>query len=213
DKYSDLEDILQRWCLASGAKFNMEKTEILPIGMKDHHAAVVQDRKLNALDVPWSEQVMVAQDGNPIRTLGAWIGNEIEYLASWKLILSKIEKHLARWNTCHSTLNGKHLIVQMVIGGMSQFLTKAQEMPKMIEKVIMKLIKDFISPIGLGRPEQPTWKGGINLLNISTQNKAIEITWLRVYMNMSKSQPAWAFVMDSIINVLNPNGITDSADI
>jgi len=36
DKYSDLENILNEWCLALGAKFNMDKTEIIPIGSKTH---------------------------------------------------------------------------------------------------------------------------------------------------------------------------------
>jgi hypothetical protein len=34
DRYSDLEEILSRWCTASGAKFNLEKTEIIPIGSR-----------------------------------------------------------------------------------------------------------------------------------------------------------------------------------
>lgn len=36
DKYKDLERILSKWCLASGAKFNMDNTEIIPIGSKTH---------------------------------------------------------------------------------------------------------------------------------------------------------------------------------
>jgi len=36
DHYSDLEHILQIWCKVSRAKFNLEKTEIIPIGTKEH---------------------------------------------------------------------------------------------------------------------------------------------------------------------------------
>jgi hypothetical protein len=50
DKYSDLEKILKHWYLASGTRFNMEKTEILPIGTKTHQDEVIRNRKLNALD-------------------------------------------------------------------------------------------------------------------------------------------------------------------
>ena len=42
DKYSDLENILQKWCLASGAKFNLEKTEIIPIGTETHRGRLTQ---------------------------------------------------------------------------------------------------------------------------------------------------------------------------
>ena len=36
DRYDTLEYILTRWCRTSGAKFNVEKTEVIPIGTKQH---------------------------------------------------------------------------------------------------------------------------------------------------------------------------------
>lgn len=219
DRYSDLEDILKKWCLASGAKFNLEKTEVLPIGTKTHRENVVADRKLNAHDNPWTEQIRIARDGNPIRTLGAWIGNEINNVTTWEPVLGKIEKTLKRWNLCHPSLDGKRLIVQMVIGGMTQFLTKAQGMPKSIETALKKTICTFIweerrnSPIGIAHLERPISEGGLDLLNISARNEAIKITWIKEYMDLTRSRPAWAYTTDAIINTLKPNGIRDNNDI
>ncbi|KIK38569.1 hypothetical protein CY34DRAFT_60764, partial [Suillus luteus UH-Slu-Lm8-n1] len=165
DRYADLEEILNNWCTASGAKFNLEKTEILPIGSKTHRERVLTQRKLNNLDNPWNESVKIAKDGSPIRTLGAWIGNDIEQVTTWEPILEKIEKNLNRWNLCNPSLDGKRLIVQMVVGGMTQFLTKAQDMPKSIEMAITKKIRTFIwnerktPPISLKRLERPTEEG------------------------------------------------------
>ena len=42
DKYYDLEYILTKWCLASRVKFNLEKTEIISIGMKAHQKRLIQ---------------------------------------------------------------------------------------------------------------------------------------------------------------------------
>ncbi|KAG2336709.1 hypothetical protein BDR05DRAFT_978714 [Suillus weaverae] len=140
DKYSDLKEILDDWCTASGTKFNMEKTEVLPIGTKMHREQVVLQRKLNELDEPWPESVCIAKDGNPICTLGAWVRNKVEQATSWELVLQKIETHLKRWSLCHPSLDGKRLIIQMLIGRMTQFLTKAQGMPKSIEATITKKI-------------------------------------------------------------------------
>jgi hypothetical protein len=39
---------------------------------------------------------------------------------------------------------GRKLIVQAVVGGQTQFLTKAQGMPATVEKALTKLIRDFI---------------------------------------------------------------------
>ena len=41
DRFDDAERILNHWCKASGAKFNIEKTEIIPIGTRNHRSAVV----------------------------------------------------------------------------------------------------------------------------------------------------------------------------
>lgn len=53
----DLEEILQPWCRASRAKFNLEKTENLPIGSKNFRAVVAMRRTLNEADQPWSEEI------------------------------------------------------------------------------------------------------------------------------------------------------------
>jgi hypothetical protein len=78
---------------------------------------------------------------------------------SWEPVLEKIEQNFKRWNMCNPSLDSKHLIVQMIIGGMTQFLTNAQGMPKSIETAITKEIRTFIwnecrsPPISLTRLE------------------------------------------------------------
>lgn len=79
DNFSDLNDILQCWCNASGAKFNTSKTEVIP----------------NSIDI--------AKDGKATRILGAWIGNGVEEQAVWSPILDKIEDSLKRWEKWHPT--------------------------------------------------------------------------------------------------------------
>ena len=50
DKMDDVQNILDIWCQASGAKFNIEKTEIIPIGTPEHRNQVITTRKLNPND-------------------------------------------------------------------------------------------------------------------------------------------------------------------
>jgi hypothetical protein len=64
---------------------------------------------------------------------------------------------------------------------MTQFLTKAQGMPKNIKQAITKIIRNCIwneaksSPISLEQVYQPQEEGGINLLGIKSRNEAEEI--------------------------------------
>ena len=40
DRYDDVTKLLDKWCEVSGANFNKEKTEIIPIGCKAHRTRV-----------------------------------------------------------------------------------------------------------------------------------------------------------------------------
>ena len=192
DKYSDLEKLLTVWCKASGAKFNLEKTEIIPIGSTAHRERVYNSRKLHEEEAPLRREIRITKDSEPTRVLGAWIGNKVDQTQPWSPIIDKIQERLKQWAVANPTLDTKRLIIQMIVGGMTQFLTKAQGMPGTIMKTIQSVIRSFIwnsdrSPPGLGLQQlmKPKKEGGINLLDIETRNQVIELTWLKSYLQLS----------------------------
>jgi hypothetical protein len=100
---------------------------------------------MNLDQQPIPQNIHIVKDGEPVRILGAWMGNQINSADPWTKTLEKITRSLHQWNKGHPTLKGRQLIVQMVVGGMTQFLTKAQgEMPPDIESKIIKMIRAFI---------------------------------------------------------------------
>jgi len=136
---------LDKWCKVSGARFNIEKTEIIPIGTKSHRKTVADNRKINAQDNnPLPQKIRIAHNGEAVRILGAWIGNVVNNLAPWEPILNAIKTKLNQWEKAHLTLNGKHIIIQVIMGGHTQFLAKAQGMPTHIEDALMNIMSTFI---------------------------------------------------------------------
>ena len=211
---------LDDWCKVSGAKFNIEKTEIVPIGTPEHRQKMIDTRKLNANDqIPIDERIKIAEEKEAIRILGAWIGNNNDEATPWEPILDKINKTLERYKKSHPTLHGKRLITQMIIGGCTQFLTQAQGMPKHIEDELTKVIRNFIwddsvvPRIALDYLYYPTKEGGLDLLDIKARNEAIEIIWLKAYLNMSPNRPTWAKITDIIIDAAAPPGYNAQARI
>ena len=173
DSLDDTQRALNQWCKVSGAKFNIEKTEIIPIGTANHRSTVVRTRKINPRDEePLNDKIRIAEDGQATRSLGAWIGNQVNDLTPWEPILDKIHHGKERWRKTHPTLHGRRLIIQTIIGGHTQFLSKAQGMPAEIETALTKITCDFIweddsSPrIALATLYCPIEKGGLNLLDI-----------------------------------------------
>ena len=217
DRYDTLERLLKTWCRASGAKFNLEKTEIIPIGTAEHRARMLHTRCLHPDDAPLADGIRIVPEGHSARILSAWIGNNTDQAQPWSPIIDKIKEHLDHWAAAHPTLDAKRLIVQMVVGGMTQFLTKAQGMPPTVLRTLTTITRNFLwdknrSPPGLSIPRltKPIPQGGINILDLETRNQAIELTWVRDYLNLSPTRPTWAYALDAIINTINKDGITDT---
>ena len=217
DSLDYAQTILSDWCQVSGAKFNTEKTEIIPIGSADHRQRVITTRRINPTDTPLDARIKIANDGDAIRSLGAWIGNHVNNATPWEPILDKIKQYLDRWKRTFPTMRGRKIIIQIVIGGLTQFLAKAQGMPAHIEFAITKIIRSFMwendsSPrIALEILQQPTEVGGLGLLDIQARNDAIDLMWLKSYLNFSPTRPDWAVVTDMIIDAAAPPAISQKA--
>jgi ribonuclease HI/exonuclease III len=206
DNYQELQSILTTWCKASGAKFNLTKTEIIPIGSQEYREKLILTRKLNEEHPQIPGNTNIAKDGEPIRILGAWIGNKVDQVDPWSPTLEKIDRSLDQWSRSHPTISGKCLIVQMVVAGMTQFLTKAQGMPAEIEKRLTKRIQTFIwgsnsiPQISMEKMNQATAQGGKKLINLKARNKAIQLTWLKSYLQLDEDRPSWTYIADELIN-------------
>ncbi|KAH9178321.1 hypothetical protein EDB89DRAFT_1901864 [Lactarius sanguifluus] len=85
-------------------------------------------------------------------------------------------------------------------------------MPQHIKVALQGMIRDFIwkegvTPrIALKHLYKPLEEGGLNLLNINARNEAIELIWLKSYLNLSPSRPAWAIVTNILISAAAPLG-------
>ena len=195
DRLDHIQRQLDTWCEVSGARFNVEKTEIIPMGSANHRRDVTESRKINQEDEsPLPEGIRIAQDGEAVRVLGAWIGNEVDDATPWEPILDTIKAKLEIWEKTHPTLNEKRLIIQAVIGGRTQFLAKVQGMPASIEKAITKIISNFIwgendkPKIAAPSLQKAMEEGGLKMLDIKARNEAIELMWLKAYLNFSPSR-------------------------
>ena len=205
DNIGDLYAILQKWCIASGAKFNLEKTEVIPIGTKDYRAQVIQTARTNLTSVPFHENIRIAKDGQAIRILGAWLGNGIDEFAVWSPIIEKIDARLKRWDLKKPSIEGRKIIAQWTIGAMTQYLSCAQGMPANIEKALTKRLAKFAWD-GSGKPNAsldllcaPTSKGGKGLLHLKYRNEAIELVWLKKLLSPQHKRPTWAFFANAIL--------------
>jgi hypothetical protein len=211
DRLDIVQKTLDKWCTASGAKFNIEKTEIIPVGSEAHRHEVITTRKINQHDTtPLPPHIHIARDGEAVRMLGAWIGNDAEDQTPWETVVDKVKMNLKKWNKICPTLDGKSQIIQAIVGGLTQFLTQTQGMPPHVEQALNNIINDFIWDDGKGPRisldllKQPKDRGGLNILDLQARNEAIDLMWLKAYLNFGPNRQPWAAVTDIIINAAAP---------
>ncbi|KAJ7583849.1 hypothetical protein C8J56DRAFT_790378 [Mycena floridula] len=144
DSFEDLEEILAKWCKASRARFNISKTETIPVGSREYRERLLETREMYPGGPKIPDGIRIAEDGRAIRILGGWVGNETNNAAPWTKILEDIDERLRYWEKTRPTMEGRRLIILMVIGGKTQYLAKVQGMPTAIEKRLEKRINQFL---------------------------------------------------------------------
>jgi hypothetical protein len=117
---------------------------VIPIGPGDYRTKVIETRKLSATQAALEPQIHIAKEKEAIGILGSWRGDETDQPAIWAPTIEKIEKKLQNWDKSNPTIGGRTKIIQMVVGGMTQYLTAVQGMPKDVEEYLDKRIKKIV---------------------------------------------------------------------
>ena len=74
DGFNIIEPKLRTLCNASGAKFNIKKVEIIPLGTETHRNNVITMWKINPQDqATLGNHIHIMKDREAVRSLGAWI--------------------------------------------------------------------------------------------------------------------------------------------
>ncbi|KAE9387220.1 hypothetical protein BT96DRAFT_960435 [Gymnopus androsaceus JB14] len=165
DNLEDLEKILDRWCMASTAVFNIAKTQILPTGKRE--ASPDQQQ------VP--QNIHIAAEDKAITILGAPGKSNYQLPGAWRPLVLRYNKSLENWEKSNPTMDGCKKIGQMVVGGMTQYLTQVQGMPKNIEEKLKKRIRQFLwvekklSPVNFETLLASKKEGGQEALDIEAK--------------------------------------------
>lgn len=115
--FEELKRILSQFCMASTTKFNLGKTEYLPIGSENFRRQVIATRKVG--DNVIEEGITIIKDGKPMQMLGAWVGNHANVTQQWDWIIKKQERVIKTWESNHLSYQGKELILKAIMSSIS----------------------------------------------------------------------------------------------
>ncbi len=211
DDFQTLQDVLDVWCSAAKARFDIGKTEIIPIGDPTFRREMAETYRTTGTWKNYPRGVHVAQEGEAVRILGAFFGNEINQIDVWSLVLTKIVamrkplmQVISHWQEGHATIQGKKHVIQMIVAGMTQYLTSVQRMPDHILARLTKIIRGYLwddrhnTPVGMEHVCLPISQGGLGMMDLEARNEAIDVMWLKAYLDYSSERPLWAFLVDDL---------------
>jgi hypothetical protein len=111
NSFNKLNEILTDWCMALVAKFNINKTEIIPIGLREHQDRVIESRRFGLDNSPIPSNIRIAKQGELIRALGAFVGNNVSQSRHQPMTIERVREKLEKWNRRADSQIGRRLIV------------------------------------------------------------------------------------------------------
>ncbi|KAJ2924914.1 hypothetical protein H1R20_g12191, partial [Candolleomyces eurysporus] len=205
DSFQALERILQKWCSASGAKFNVEKTEIIPVGNPEFRAKINHDRTIpNGRNETIPTRIKIAKDGEPVRALGAFVGNNVDNANVWAPTIETLKNKVNYWLKSNPSLEGRSYLTKLEPGGRTQYQTMVQGMPNQVKKKINQIINhiiwnDRLAGVNRERMALPYDQGGKKTLDLEVRNKAIALMRLKTYLMDPPYRPTWTYIADELI--------------
>ncbi len=120
------------------------------------------------------------------------------------MVLEKISSDLERWKLSKPSLEGKRHIINMVIGGRTQYLARVQGMPKDIEDTLIEMEHIFLWDGKKARVGHDTMvldisEGGKQILDIPARNEAIDLWNLQLYLVQGPNRALWCYFVDFIL--------------
>lgn len=193
----ELFDIFGR---ASGAKVNVEKSEVL----------IIND-DIDSLK-PLSLPLVVKTDF--IEVLGIALGNNKKKCEdfNWNKKFVKIDNLMNIWRQRCLSLRGRSIVIQTLLSSRLWYVLNVTPLPKWVEEKFRKSCSKFLWH---GKPPQikattligKESQGGLNIPDIRTRALSLRLKWLRKYFN-KETDFMWKHTMNYFLSKCHSFGLT-----
>ena len=185
--------LFERFSLVSGLKVNLEKSEIIPIGLT------------STTDSNWGHDILKYNKG-PFKTLGIWFSydkNESIKL-NYQERLNKMKVLTNIWSSRNLSLKGKVTIIKSLILPQVSFLFSVLFTPDQILNEINKILFSFLWGNKTAKIKKDTIignisDGGLKMPDIISVHKTAKISWIKRLSDMRQSK--WKTLMLDLLNL------------
>jgi len=190
DDVEDVAKCLEDTSYAIGCKFNLDKTDVLPVGSARHKATARE----SGVALPGA--YVLAPD-SPLRILGVWIGCWKQAGPRWAQILTHTRKLIGQWNAIGASIQNRVLITKLLMQSRCYYLLDGNGVPPAILNKLSALINRFVRgrysllPYRMMAP--PLAEGGLNFPSLKHRKEAYDLKFLGDLTQGDQSLPwkAW----------------------
>jgi len=179
DSIEDVAKCLEDTSYAIGCKFNLDKTDVLPVGSDCHKATT----KEHGVELPGA--YVLAPD-SPLRILrvwiGVWIGCRKQASPRWAQILTHTRKLIGQWNAIGASIQNRVLIAKLLMQSRCYYLLDGNGIPPLVLTKLSNLMNRFVwgrySLLPYRMLAPPLAEGSLNFPSLKHRKEAYDLKFL-----------------------------------
>jgi len=147
DSIQDISTCLSEVSYAIGSKFNMEKTDVKPVGPHAFQVQCYTNQDMAGSMIPGA---CILPPADPLRILGVWIGSRDNALHRWTQIDDHIKRIISQWRAIGATVRNRTLLAKALMLSRCHFLMDGNGIPPHVLRWISNRIMGFVRGKCLG---------------------------------------------------------------
>jgi len=179
DSIQEVSDCLTSVSRTIRSKFNMEKTDVKPVGPHDFQLACYTQQDMGGQSIPGAH---ILPPADPLRVLGVWIGSRDFASDRWMQIDKHVKKIITQWRAIGASARNRSLLAKALMLSRCHFLMDGNGIPpSMLNRIgnkIMSFVRGKFSAMAYKTLEAPLAEGGLNTPSLATRKMAADMKFL-----------------------------------
>jgi len=179
DSVQEVSDCLTSVSRTIGSKFNMEKTDVKPVGPHVFQLACYTQQDMGGQTIPGAH---ILPPADPLRVLGVWIGSRDFASDRWTQIDKHVKKIISQWRAIGASARNRSLLAKALMLSRCHFLMDGNGIPpSMLNRIgnkVMNFVWGKFSAMAYKTLEAPLAEGGLNTPSLATRKMAADLKFL-----------------------------------
>jgi len=179
DSVPAVNDCLRSTSYAIGSKFNLEKTDVKPVGPHDFRLRCFTDQSMAGHIIPGA---FVLPPGGPLRILGVWVDSRDFAAPRWSQVDAHIGCIIRQWRAIGASAQNRSVLAKALMLSRCHFLLDGNGIPaywrNRIGNKIQRFVRGNMSSMAYQTLDAPVEEGGLNCPSLTVRQKACDLRFL-----------------------------------